>query len=148
MVLISLETSSDVPAVFTCDTSSWALLLTRTRNPAFAAVLHPQTLHAPSSLSLDRFVVTTWNLGTWAFSSISFQGFPTCTLRKWNPRPACGTAVKSVRISMSVFGFVPTRDEPAECLPWTRRTGVRRYLPCLEMYVSAADSRWPRPYVR
>ena len=31
---------------------------------------------------------------------------------------------------MSVFGFVPTRDEPAECLPWTRRTGVRRYLPC------------------
>ena len=26
----------------------------------------------------------------------------TCTLRKWNPRPACGTAIKSVRISMSV----------------------------------------------
>ena len=26
----------------------------------------------------------------------------TGTLRKWNPRPACGTAVKSVRISMSV----------------------------------------------
>ena len=50
-----------------------------------------------------------------------------CTLRKWNPRPACGTAIKSVRISMSVFGFAPTRDEPAECLPWTRRTGVR---PC------------------
>ena len=25
-----------------------------------------------------------------------------CTLRNWNPRPACGTAVKSVRISMSV----------------------------------------------
>ena len=44
----------------------------------------------------------------------------TGTLRKWNPRPACGTAVKSVRISMSVFGHVPTRDEPAECLPWTR----------------------------
>ena len=60
----------------------------------------------------------------------------TGTLRKWNPRPACGTAVKSVRISMSVFGFVPTRDEPAECLPWTRRTGVRRYLPCSEMHVS------------
>ena len=31
---------------------------------------------------------------------------------------------------MSVFGFVPTRDEPAECLPWTRRTGVRRCFPC------------------
>ena len=31
---------------------------------------------------------------------------------------------------MSVFGFVPTRDEPAECLPWTRRTGVRLSLPC------------------
>ena len=29
--------------------------------------------------------------------------FPTGTLRKWNPRPACGTAIKSVRISMSVF---------------------------------------------
>ena len=28
--------------------------------------------------------------------------FPTDTLRKWNPRPACGTAIKSVRISMSV----------------------------------------------
>ena len=52
---------------------------------------------------------------------------PTGFLRKWNPRPACGTAFTSVRISMSVFGFVPTRDEPAECLPWTRRTGVR---PC------------------
>ena len=47
-------------------------------------------------------------------------GFLTCTFRKWNPRLACGTAIKSVRISMSVFGFVPTRDEPAECLPWTR----------------------------
>ena len=60
-------------------------------------------------------------------TSTSFLGFRTCTLRTWNPRPACGTAFTSVRISMSVFGFVPTRDEPAECLPWTRRTGVR---PC------------------
>ena len=31
---------------------------------------------------------------------------------------------------MSVFGFVPTRDEPAECLPWTRRTGVRLCFLC------------------
>ena len=46
---------------------------------------------------------------------------------------------------MSVFGLVPTRDEPAECLPWTRRTGVGRYLLCLEMYVSAADSSWLMP---
>ena len=30
---------------------------------AFAPVLHPQTLHVPSSLSLDRFAVTIWNLG-------------------------------------------------------------------------------------
>ena len=30
-------------------------------------------------------------------------GLLTCTLRNWNPRPACGTAVKSVRISMSVW---------------------------------------------
>ena len=74
-----------------------------------------------------------------------FRWFPTGILRNWNPRPACGTAIKSVRISMSVFGFVPTRDEPAECLPWTRRTGVRRYLPCPEMYVSTADSSWLMP---
>ena len=51
-------------------------------------------------------------------------------LRNWYPRPACGTAVKSVRISISVSGLVPVRDEPVECLPWTRRTGVCRYLPC------------------
>ena len=29
----------------------------------------------------------------------------TGTLRNWNPRPACGTAIKSVRISISVFGL-------------------------------------------
>ena len=40
----------------------------------------------------------------------------TGTLRNWNPRPACGTAISSVRISTSVFGLVPTRDEPVECL--------------------------------
>ena len=51
----------------------------------------------------------------------------------------------SVRISISVSGPVPVRDEPVECLPWTRRTGVCRYLPCLEMYVSAADSSWLMP---
>ena len=44
----------------------------------------------------------------------------TGTLRKWNPRPACGTAFSSVHNISSVFGLVPTRDEPAECLPWTR----------------------------
>ena len=44
----------------------------------------------------------------------------TGTLRKWNPRPACGTAFSSVHPILSVFGLVPTRDEPAECLPWTR----------------------------
>ena len=38
----------------------------------------------------------------------------TGSLRKWNPRPACGTAISSVRISISVFGLVPTRDEPVE----------------------------------
>ena len=51
----------------------------------------------------------------------------TCTLRKWYPRPACGTAVKSVRISISVSGFVPAQDEPVECLPWTRRTGLSMF---------------------
>ena len=39
-------------------------------------------------------------------------------------RPACGTAFTSVRVSISVSGLVPVRDEPVECLPWTRRTGV------------------------
>ena len=62
----------------------------------------------------------------------------TCTLRNWNPRPACGTAIKSVRISISVFGLVPTRDEPAECLPWTRRAGVCRTYP-LPGYRAAAS---------
>ena len=32
-------------------------------------------------------------------------------LRKWNPRPACGTAIKSVRISISVCVCVQ---------PWTK----------------------------
>ena len=59
-----------------------------------------------------------------------FRWFLTGTLRKWNPRPACGTAFSSVHNISSVFGFVPTRDEPAECLPWTRRTGVCLSLPC------------------
>ena len=30
----------------------------------------------------------------------SIVGFLTCSLRKWKPRPACGAAVKSVRISI------------------------------------------------
>ena len=34
----------------------------------------------------------------------------TCTLRKWYPRPACGTAVKSARISISVWNV--------ECYMW------------------------------
>ena len=36
----------------------------------------------------------------------------TCTLRKWYPRPACGTAVSSVCISISVSLPVRARDEP------------------------------------
>ena len=73
------------------------------------------------------------DLALWAsflFKTSRIRWLPTGTLRKWNPRPACGTAISSVRISISVFGLVPTRDEPAECLPWTRGTGVCRYLPC------------------
>ena len=56
-------------------------------------------------------------------------------------RLACGTAVKSVRISISVSLPVRVRDEPVECLPWTRRTGVCPYLPCSEMYVPRARRR-------
>ena len=62
-------------------------------------------------------------------------------------RLACGTAIKSVRISMSVFGFAPTRDEPAECLPWTRRTGVRPVISSARRCSAHSGRRWPRPYV-
>ena len=72
---------------------------------------------------------------------------PACTLRKWYPRPACGTAVKSVRISISVFGLVPTPDEPAECLPWTRRTGVCLCFPCFGNVSAHSGRRWPAPRV-
>ena len=44
-----------------------------------------------------------------------------------------------LRLAVSVSGLVPARDEPVECLPWTRRTGVCRYLPCPDkMYVPRA----------
>ena len=52
-------------------------------------------------------------------TSSSFLSFLTWFFRFGFPRLASGTAITSVRISMSVFGYVPTRDEPAECLPWT-----------------------------
>ena len=68
----------------------------------------------------------------------------TCTLRKWNPRPACGTAFSSVCISISVFGLVPTRDEPAECRGPVERGFVVVSL-ALETKVSGADSRWLTP---
>ena len=45
------------------------------------------------------------DLELWAFfpfKTSRIRWFPTGTLRKWNPRPACGTAFTSVRISMSV----------------------------------------------
>ena len=53
-------------------------------------------------------------------------------------RLACSTAISSVHPFLSVSGLVPARDEPVECLPWTRRTGVCRYLPRPEMYVPRA----------
>ena len=74
--------------------------------------------------SLGVFFWSCWppeTFGTSAgWTSSSFLGLPTCTLRNWNPRLACGTAFSSVHNISSVFGFVPTWDEPAECLPWTR----------------------------
>ena len=45
---ISLETSSDVPA---------RSVFNYNKILAFATVLHPPTLHVPSSLSIDRFAV-------------------------------------------------------------------------------------------
>ena len=67
----------------------------------------------------------------------------TCTLRNWNPRPACGTAFSSVHPILSVFGLVPTRDEPA-----TRRTGVCPTYPLPGYRAARSERRWPRPYVR
>ena len=60
-------------------------------------------------------------------------------------RLACGTAVKSVRISISVSLLVRVRDEPVECLPWTRRTGVCRLYPLPGYRVARSERRWPRP---
>ena len=45
------------------------------------------------------------DLVLWAsfpFKTSRIRWLPTGTLRKWNPRPACGTAFSSVRISISV----------------------------------------------
>ena len=74
--------------------------------------------------SIDDFFWNGWPRELFGASagwtSSSFLGVLTCTLRKWNPRPACGTAFSSVHPILSVFGLAPTRDEPAECLPWTR----------------------------
>ena len=73
-----------------------------------------------------------WPLTTGAQApSPGFSGFGFLRL-------VCGTAVKSVRISISVSLPVRVRGEPVECLPWTRRTGVCPYLPCSEMYVPTA----------
>ena len=77
-----------------------------------------------------------------------FDGFLLVLLGNGNPRPACGAAFSSVHNILSVFGLVPTRDEPAECLPWTRRTGVRRCFPCSGNVSAHSGRRWPRPYVR
>ena len=87
-------------------------------------------------------------LALWA--SLPFEdpqpqvGF-TCTLRKWQPRAARGTAFTSVRISISVSLLVRARDEPTECLPWTRRTGVGRTHPLPGCKAARSESRWPRP---
>ena len=60
-------------------------------------------------------------------------------------RLACGTAISSVCISISVFGLAPTRDEPAECLPWTRRTGVCRTYPLPGYRAAHSGRRWLMP---
>ena len=91
--------------------------------------------HARNAVNLSSRRFVAFNYRNSGPLHLVFSGFGSL-------RPACGTAFSSVHNILSVFGLVPTRDEPAECLPWTRRTGVRRYLPCPEMYVSAADSSW------
>ena len=57
--------------------------------------------------SIDDFFWNGWPpelFGTSAgWTSSSFLGVLTCTLRKWNPRPACGTAFSSVHPILSVY---------------------------------------------
>ena len=40
---------------------------------------------------------------------------------------------------------VRVQDEPVECLPWTRRTGVCRCFPCFGNVSAHSGRRWPRP---
>ena len=55
--------------------------------------------------SIGVFFWSCWPPATFGTSarwtSTSFLGLLTCTLRNWNPRPACGTAVKSVRVCLA-----------------------------------------------
>ena len=75
---ISLETSSDVPAR---SAFNYNKIL------AFATVLRPQTLHVPSSLSIDRFAVLQ---------------FEPCFFRFFTCAGVWQTAFTSARISISV----------------------------------------------
>ena len=97
-------------------------------------------------LSVRRSLLSFWAL--LPLEDLQVPVVRTRILRIWNARPACGTAFSSVHHILSVFGLVPTRDEPAECLPWTRRTGVRRCFPCSGNVRAHSGRRWPRPYVR
>ena len=71
------------------------------------------------SLSFGDRDFRTFSFGDWWSFPLTHLDFLSFSLRL-----ACGTAVSSVRISISVSGFTPAQDEPEECLPWTRRTGV------------------------
>ena len=54
-----------------------------------------------------RPAIVDWFLPLWALLPLEDLQDPvvrTCTLRKWNPRPACGTAFSSVHPILSVCG--------------------------------------------
>ena len=74
-------------------------------------------LHARRHLvvrSIGVFVWSCWppeTFGTSAgWTSASFLGFLTCTLKKWNPRPASGTAFSSVHPILSVYQYAHSVD--------------------------------------
>ena len=100
-----------------CTWAHYKTQLVATLLPFCKVLVSSADLHATTSLC--RFVVALRFGPPFRLKTPRLRWFPTGTLRNWNPRPACGAAFSSVCISISVFGLVPTRDEPAECLPWT-----------------------------
>ena len=61
------------------------------------------------------------------------------TLRKWNPRPACGTAVKSGRISISGLASCQPGMSPQSASRGPVERGFVQRIPCLDTEQLAAS---------